>query len=219
VQRPDPLELVTSFKLAAEGLTPSMPGSTEEERINAAILAFNKATTVRNCRIDGDERLAVKLICSLPSDAVAILEKVWSTYKHKESPITGSLLASPILRKKNEIENNLVWSAFFNHADRVSWFFKRLIGGFEARLKRATLESGKVPTLRGKAHNCRDKNMEDVFMLSSCFAAWVPLMTAQLSPAGMAEATDAFCRSYGPSFGATGWATTFFGLAGPRLQD
>jgi len=96
-QRPDVLQLSHAFTLAAEMQQASGVPGTREELLARAMTDYNKKQDVASCRLEGDERAAVKFVTIVAPNLAPLLRECWNAYKVRESAVTANFLAAPWL--------------------------------------------------------------------------------------------------------------------------
>ena len=96
-QRPDVLQLSRAFTLAAEMQQASGVPGTREELLARAMTDYNKKQDVASCRLEGDERAAVKFVTIVAPNLAPLLRECWNAYKVRESAVTANFLAAPWL--------------------------------------------------------------------------------------------------------------------------
>jgi len=142
-------------------------------------------------------RTAVRFVCDLLPESVAIIARTWRDYKVMESPIPVKLLASSFLKKRPVCEAKN-WEAWLcPEPVKYVWWLSRVTEAFAARVARANAEmQGRQVTLRTRAGSFRDKfdSSETVFNVSMAWAAWQSDIKALVSVKKLTELNAMFTR-------------------------
>lgn len=152
-QRPDVVQLAKAFGRAADTKLATGLQMTRIEAIHSVMLDYNKLQKVANCKVEGDERTAVKFLAQYP-EVWPILRNVWNDFRVRESPITASILAAPFVTAAPTGLTNTAnprWCSFLTpNASKLVLWVRRLDASFRARVDRARRE-GKAPSLQSRA--------------------------------------------------------------------
>lgn len=153
-QRPDVLQMAKAFGQAADVQIRQGSHSSKADIIAKAMVNYNKHQKVANCKIEGDERAAVRFLAQASDQVWQVLRAIWNDFRVRESPVTANLLAAPYLLGPPSgltAAANPKWFIFLtpNAAKHELWL-RRLDGAFRARLDRMRRE-GKSPSLQSRA--------------------------------------------------------------------
>jgi hypothetical protein len=200
-QRMDIMQYVRVFGLQATELINARaagPGNIKDHKdtIQDCILAFNKETTVKNCKIDGDERLAVMNLYLFGEECQKLCADVWCSCKVRESPITVKFLAENWLQKKPPADACPMWRAMMTPQVKfLPFFFQRIITAFNAKVNQAQAQSMSTSIrLRATANKYREQINPDTLFACMCWANWQEDMRACNTPQRMADVNFMFFR-------------------------
>ena len=194
-QRMDIIQLINVFGVAADQMATANPDSGKEFRdwIIECINIFNRTTTVRNCKIEGNERQAVANLYSWGRQSKAIVRQCWNDFKVKESPITVSILATNFLQKTPPVTMSANWKAWMEPTtEKMPCFLERKVMMYHAKLS----QFNAAKTNRSKLQSAQFKERldDDAFFLCMCWGAWETTIKRQVSPARWEEITSMFYR-------------------------
>jgi len=152
-QRPDVVQLAKAFGRAADAKIAQGHTAPKTEIILRLMLEYNKSQKVSNCKIEGDERQAVKFLAQCP-EVWGIPRTVWNDFRVRESPVTAAILAAPYVTNPPTgltAAANPKWFQYLlpTTAKHQIWL-RRLDSAFRARVERARRE-GKAPSLQSRA--------------------------------------------------------------------
>ena len=152
-QRPDVVQLAKAFGRAADAKIAMGNTAPKSEIILKLMLEYNKSQRVNNCKIEGDERQAVKFLAQCP-EVWGILRSVWNDFRVRESPITAAILAAPYVTNPpaglTAVANPKWFQYLLPTAAKHQIWLRRLDLAFRARVERARRE-GKSPSLQSRA--------------------------------------------------------------------
>ena len=93
-QRPDVLQLSRAFTMAAEMQQAAGTPGSRAELLTRAMADYNKRQDVASCRLEGDERAAVKFLTLTAPSLAPMLRTCWNEFKVRESAVTSNMLAA-----------------------------------------------------------------------------------------------------------------------------
>lgn len=192
-QRCDVLEYVKVFGLEATEVIKSRAaagGNRAEHRevIIECIADFNRSTTVRNVKIDGDERQAVTNLCVYGEAVQKLCQEVWCSYKIRESPITAAFLKIDWLKKRPPADACSVWRAWMTpQAHLLPFFFQRVIITFNHKVNNVIATTGRAAPLRASGSKFREIPSEDTLWVCMVWANWQESLKAALTPAKLTD--------------------------------
>ena len=194
-QRMDVEQLIRVYSVAAEAAAKENPNSGKEfrELLIECINNFNKTTTVRNCKIEGNERQAVANLWSWGQDSRRLVRACWNEYKVKESPITVSLLATNFLGKKPPATMQPNWTNWMSPLkEKMVVVLERAMATYRARLTQ--FNSARGTATRTQGAKFKESVDDDMFFACMCWGAWAQRLKGQASPARWKEIEAMFYR-------------------------
>ena len=194
-QRLDVVQLVNAFTYSAEEMHAKEPAKTIEQCIQQAILNYNKRTHVKNCKIDGDERMAVQNLCNLGPEVVAIIKECWNSFKVCESPLTIQMLATNWLCKKIPDTLCSLWAEWAKPTkEKMPYFFKRITIAFSGKVMKENAANGKTVLLRTSVGKFREKTSDELLFVCCCWASWQAELQSNMDPRRWADVQFMFYR-------------------------
>ena len=153
-QRPDPLQLAEAFLKAVEARIAAGATKPKAQLIDEVMQQYNSTQVVTNCRVDGDEKQAVRFMIGCPPSAWATVRGIWNDFRVRESPLTANILASPWLKvpmRDIKAQLNPKWFAIMTPTpEKYEAWLRRVCVAFRLRVERAQ-STGKAPSLRTRA--------------------------------------------------------------------
>ena len=194
-QRMDIIQLINVFGLTAEQMAKENPSAGKDFRdwIIECINAFNKTTTVKNCRIEGNERQAVANLYNWGSQCRAIVRQCWNEFKVKESPITVSTLATNYLLKIPPATMAANWKAWMSPAkEKMACVLERNVMMYNARMSQFNTAKGRNTKIQSSQF--KEKFDDDTFFLCMCWGSWAQELKSKVSPARWRDIVSMFYR-------------------------
>ena len=194
-QRMDVIQLINVFGVSAEQLAKENPNSGKDfrELIIESINNFNRTTSVRNCKVEGNERQAVANLYSWGPESRKLVRMCWNEFKVKESPITVQLLATNFMQKKPPSAMQPNWKSWMEPLkSKMVVVFERAMSMYHAKMSQ--FNAARSTNARVQSAQFKEKLDDDMFFLCMCWGAWGAALKSKASPARWKEIEMLFYR-------------------------
>jgi len=175
--------------------TPTGAGKNDMELMHLAVLEYNKTVRATNCKVDGDERLAVINLFQWGEAVQSICIDCWNDYKVRESPLTQRMLASNVLKMKLPDGVFPMWIEFMQPTkEKLPTYFERVCTTFSSKVQRAHGIQGSSLQLRTSTSRFKEVISEEMIFAAMCWASWTTMLQSLVPPQRHADLNHMYMR-------------------------
>jgi uncharacterized Zn ribbon protein len=167
-QRMDILQLINTF--ATQYLHDALMTTSElKDKLVNTIAIYNKRTTQVNCKIEGQERMALINLVVWGQGCQAVVAACWNAYKIRESAMTVSVLCHDYLKKRVPEQTAPNWAAWMKpEPAKMQTLLTRLCTTYTVKQQLHASSGGR----RSSAASFKEKVDDDLLWMCMCWHAW-----------------------------------------------